>query len=133
MLSSPVTDANSLLLKVDSFFNVAVWVLISLSILFVVWNVVQFIRHAASDDRKTYQNGILWGIVGLAVILSIWGLVNILGNTFGLGNSRGGQVNASNDINALMFQRGSGTSGGINAQPSSGATPNNGLPAGATY
>jgi|SRR3989344_1343486 len=28
---------------------------------------------------------ILWGLIGFVVMLSIWGLVNLLGNTLGLG------------------------------------------------
>jgi hypothetical protein len=79
----PVTSAATLVLKIDSLLNAAVWLLVSLAVIFIIWNTVQFIRFASSDDRKKYQAGILWGIVGLAVILSIWGLTYILLNTFG--------------------------------------------------
>ena len=82
--STPVTDANSLINKVDDLINVAVWMLVSLAVLFIVWNGVQFIRHSASpDDRGTYRDAMLWGVVGLFLIISIWGLVLILQGTFG--------------------------------------------------
>jgi hypothetical protein len=79
-----ITDANSLTQKLIDLSNVFIYLLISLGVIFVIWNVVMYLIRSGSDEegRKKAQGHILWGLVGLAVILSIWGLVNILTNTF---------------------------------------------------
>lgn len=81
-----VVDVNSLSQKITGIGNTVIGILIALAVIFIIYNVVQFIIKAGSDDRKTYQSAILWGIVGLFVILSIWGLVNILSGTFNTQN-----------------------------------------------
>lgn len=100
--TAPVQDANDVLLKFADIMDSAVWVLISLAVLFIIWNAVMFIKHAGGDDRGKYQNAILWGIVGLFLILSIWGLVNILGRTFKTGNLDNADE-ASEQLDGLMI------------------------------
>lgn len=98
-----VTNANTLAVKLVAMGNTAVWILVSLAVVFIVWNAVQFIMHAdAEDDRKKYRGAIIWGIVGLAVIMSLWGLVNILRNTFGADNVYN-QSQAEQNVNSLIL------------------------------
>ncbi len=111
MNSAAVTNAGTLISKFDYLFRSAVWLMVSLAIVFIVWHALQFIREAGGDERKKHQNAILWGIVGLAVILSIWGLVAILSNTFNVGNVEG-QNEAARNINKLIIPRSSFQSGG---------------------
>jgi len=100
-----VTDLPTLINKIDDLVNSAIWLLVSLAVIFIVWNSVQFILKAGdSEARKTYQAAIMWGIVGLFVILSIWGLVNILNNTFGVENQYN-QGQATSDMNSLILPR----------------------------
>lgn len=97
----PITDANSLIWKIDDLVGAVIWLLISLAVIFIVWNAIQFIRNAGGEKRKEYQNAVLWGIVGLFVILSIWGLVYVLSNTLNVDNESGnwqGQYNVENLI-----------------------------------
>ena len=101
----PVTNADSLIIKFAYLIDAAAWVLISLSVIFIVWNAFMFIKGAASEeDRAKYRAAILWGIVGLAVILSIWSLVAILRNTFGTSNLRD-REQVRQDINSLIPRR----------------------------
>lgn len=78
-----VTDFNSGVAKFTGISNAIIGILIGIAVLYIIYNILMFIMKAATDDRKTYQSGIIWGIVGLAIILSIWGLVFIITNTFG--------------------------------------------------
>lgn len=81
--TSVITDANSLTQKLIDISNVVIYLLISLAVIFIIWNVVMYlIKSGDEEGRGKARSSILWGIVGLAVILSIWGLVNILVNTF---------------------------------------------------
>jgi hypothetical protein len=56
--------------------------LVSLAVIYIIWNVVQYFIKPSEGDRKDAGMNILWGIIGLFVIVSIWGLVNIFTNTF---------------------------------------------------
>jgi len=126
-----VTDADSLITKISDLVNATVWLFISLAVLFIIWNALQFIRQTDSAERSKYQSTILWGIVGLFIILSIWGLVNILDNTFNVGNFQG-QGNASNNINSLIPTRATRTptpGGSSNLTPAPLTAPTN-IPAG---
>ncbi|MCX6719391.1 MAG: pilin [Candidatus Taylorbacteria bacterium] len=78
-------NVNDLSARFSSIMNLAVYILISIAFLYIVWNIVQyFIKGKSGDeDRKESGTNIMWCIAGLAIILSIWGLVNILMNTFG--------------------------------------------------
>ena len=98
-----ITDANSLIWKIDDLVSAVVWLLVSLAVIFIVWNAVQFIRHSDDAKRKESQMAVIRGIVGLAVILSIWGLVYILRNTFWTDDIRG-EINAQGSINNLILK-----------------------------
>jgi hypothetical protein len=101
----PIHDANDAIIKFNSFLSAAVWILVSVAILFIVWNAVQFVRVGGdSEKRGEYQSAIMWGIVGVAVILSIWGLINIVRNTVPTDNATGYQ-NGQNSLNNLILQK----------------------------
>jgi uncharacterized membrane protein YuzA (DUF378 family) len=79
---SEITNVNTLsnrLLGIGSMFT---YILVSLAVIYIIWNVVQYFIKPSKDDRKDAGMNILWGIVGLFIIVSIWGLVNIFTNTF---------------------------------------------------
>ncbi len=79
----PVTDVNSLTAKLVSIGNLVIFGLISLAVIFIIWNVVMTLVKGDSPDEKSgHLKNVGWGVVGLAIILSIWGLVAILTNTF---------------------------------------------------
>jgi len=80
----PVRNVNDLVDRILSIGDVVIFVLVSVALIFIVYNIVwYFIRGSSADEsRKTAGMNILWGIVGLAIIVSIWGLVNIIVSTF---------------------------------------------------
>src|SRR5438046_2494302 len=81
---TPINNANNLIDRIISLADVAIYILVTLAVVYIVWATVQyFIKGSKGDEnRKDAGLNILWGIVGLAIIVSIWGLVNILINTF---------------------------------------------------
>jgi hypothetical protein len=72
--------------RVIGYLNQALFLLIGLAIVVFVWNVFKYFIKADAD-RTEAGKYVLYSVVGFFVILSVWGLVNILQNTFGLGNS----------------------------------------------
>jgi hypothetical protein len=79
---TPITNVNNLSTRLLGIGNIVIYILGSLAVVYIVWNVVQYFIHGESAKRKEAGINILLGIVGLFVIVSIWGLVNILTNTF---------------------------------------------------
>lgn len=79
---SEIRNINNLSTRLIGIGNVVIYLLISLAIVYIIWNIVHYFIRPAGADRKEAGMNILWGIVGLFVIVSIWGLVNILVNTF---------------------------------------------------
>ena len=82
--TNTITDVNGVTSKLVGIGNTAIYLLVSLAVIFIIWNIVIYFIKGSSDEAARGKAGwsILWGIIGLAVILSIWGLVNILTGTF---------------------------------------------------
>jgi heme/copper-type cytochrome/quinol oxidase subunit 4 len=78
-----ITNINGVSTRLAAIGNVAIYLLVSLAVIYIVWNVVYYLIRPSADDKAAAGMNILWGIVGLFVIISLWGLVNILVNTFG--------------------------------------------------
>lgn len=85
-LSGNIDDADAVVDRLISFFNVAIYVLISFAVVYLVWLIVRYFIMADGDDRSEVLKKIGYGILALFIILSIWGLVNILVRTFGTEN-----------------------------------------------
>jgi hypothetical protein len=79
---SEIKNVNNLATRLIGIGNIVIYFLISLAVIYIIWNTVHYFIRPAGADRKDAGMNILWGIIGLFVIVSIWGLVNILVNTF---------------------------------------------------
>ncbi len=80
---SVINNANDLVDRILSLINIAIYVLVALAVVFIVYNVVMYIiRGNEPEGKREAAKNVTWGIVGLAIIVSLWGLVNIIVNTF---------------------------------------------------
>ncbi len=61
--------------------------IISIAVVWFIWNVLQYTIAGNEEKKKTAKEGMIWGIVGIFVMVSVWGLVRILQSTFGLDNT----------------------------------------------
>ena len=84
--SGQITTLQGILCKVSEILNAIIPVLIALGVVYFVWGVITYVISSDEEAKKAGRNRIIYGIIGLAVIIGLWGLVNILKNTFGLGN-----------------------------------------------
>ena len=84
--SGTITTLQGILCKISEILNAVIPVLIALGVVYFVWGVITYIIAKEEEAKTAGRNRIIWGIIGLAVIIGLWGLVNILKNTFGLGN-----------------------------------------------
>jgi len=81
--SAPITNVNTLTNSVLGIFNIIIYVLVALAVVFIVYNVVMYIvKGNDPEGKKAALSSVGWGLVGLAVIVSIWGLVGILTRSF---------------------------------------------------
>lgn len=79
---APITNVNNLSTRLIGIGNIVTYILVALAVLYIVYNVVQYMIKPAGGEREGALANIGWGVLGLFIIVSIWGLVNILTNTF---------------------------------------------------
>lgn len=81
---SPSMGISGLFLLVGSWVKLALPLLISLSVVWFVYNVFNYAILASDEDaKKKAKESMIWGIGGIFVMVSVWGLVGILQATFG--------------------------------------------------
>ena len=71
---------------ITNYLNDVLFLLMALAIVIFVWYVIKYFIMP-NEDRSKAGDYMLYSIIGFFVILSLWGIVNILNNTFGVGNS----------------------------------------------
>lgn len=74
---------------ISNIFGVIIPILVTLAVIYVIWNVIKYTTASDDESQDTARKGIISGIVALFVIVSIWGLVAVLNTTFNIG--QGGQ------------------------------------------
>lgn len=84
MHSAPgvISNANDLISRIASIFNVAIYLLVGLAVLFIVFNIIWYMIRPNEPNKMDSLKSAGWGVVGLAIIVSLWGLVNVLVSTF---------------------------------------------------
>ena len=82
-----VTNADTLAQRLISLGNLLVYILISVSVVYLVYGVVRYLIAGGEDAKKEGTSIIVRGVIGLAVIFSIWGLVALLINVVNLGKT----------------------------------------------
>ncbi len=97
----------------EDFVKPVTVVILSLAIVYFLWNIFNIIRASKSGEELTdLKNKALWGIIAIFVMVSMWGLVSILVNTFtpGAGIPVGG---GSANINFSGSGNGGTSTGGF--------------------
>lgn len=59
--------------------------LISVSVVWFIWNVIKYTMSAEPADKDKAKDQMIRGIIAITVSVSIWGLVAILQNMFNTG------------------------------------------------
>jgi len=68
--------------------NIVIPLIIAIAGLYFMWGVVQYVTAGDSEEKRdSGRSMMVYGIVALFVMISVWGLVNLLADTFGLGNA----------------------------------------------
>jgi uncharacterized membrane protein len=58
--------------------------LISLAVVWFIWNVIKYAMSADEDGKEKARNQMVNGIIAIAVVVSVWGIVFLLQSIFGL-------------------------------------------------
>ncbi len=82
-----VTDANSLFATVNSILNSILPIIISIAIIYFVYNAFMYMIAADEERKGEAKSKMIYGIIALFVMVSVWGLVNVLRGTFNLSTS----------------------------------------------
>lgn len=70
---------------IDSFIKPVTWVIMSLAVVFFLWNMMMVIKNSDnSEELSKFKDKAIWGIVAIAVMVSMWGLVNFVTGSLNL-------------------------------------------------
>jgi hypothetical protein len=70
---------------IADILKIAVPILISLAVVYFIWNVIQYTIAGDEKVKEKAKTGIVQGLIGLFVIIAFWGIVNLVINTLGIG------------------------------------------------
>lgn len=89
LAQTQLNNVNDVVSKATNIGNTFITVLISLAVVWIIFNVVRYLILGADseDARAKAKDSILYGVIGLVVILSIWGLVAIVRNSLVTNNN----------------------------------------------
>ena|SRR3989338_1292395 len=88
------TNVQAVLVQIQGVLNIVIPVLITIGIIYFIWNVVTYMLSGDAEKREESRDHIIYSLIGLFVILAVWGLVSIIANTLGVdtsGQLQGGQ------------------------------------------
>ena len=81
---NPSQGITGLFTLAGNLLKMALPLIISLAVVWFIYNVFRFVIASSSDEEKAKaKTQMVWGIVAIFVMVSIWGLVAILQSTFG--------------------------------------------------
>jgi predicted permease len=72
--------------------------LISLAVVWFIWNVIKYSMSSEEDDKQKAKSQMIHGIIAIAVMVSVWGIVSLLRNAFGVENNNQLPSNINNMI-----------------------------------
>ena len=81
------TNLDSVLDGITRLLSRLVILLVSLAVVWLIWNVVRYVMSESDDGKEKAKSQMIYGIISLAVIISIWGIVAILRDAFGTKNN----------------------------------------------
>lgn len=98
---SNINNANDLIGRLASLGDVAVYLLIALAVLYIVYSTVRYFIMGKEGDEARREAGmnIFYGLIGLFIIVSIWGLVALLTNTFPTSQNQVPPIPSANFVN----------------------------------
>lgn|SRR5574343_821481 len=84
--------------RATRYGNLFLTLVISASVLFIVWNIFKYFIQEGEEQKKGAMN-VMYGVIGLVLIFSIWGLVNLVRNSFQTNNNN---VDVRGNIEQLL-------------------------------
>jgi fumarate reductase subunit D len=58
--------------------------LVSLIIIYFIWNTYKFMKASDETERADYRRAMIYSLVTITVAVSFWGIISLLQDTFGL-------------------------------------------------
>jgi len=81
MLGTQGGTLASLLEKLVQLLNLAIPILITIAVIFIIWQAINFARATDPSKKGEAQRGLIQGVIGLAVVFSLFGIIRLLQNT----------------------------------------------------
>jgi len=93
-----VKDIGNIICRISFILNSIIPILMVLGVVYFVWGVITYMIGSDEEAKKKGRDRIIFGIIGLVVIVGMWGLVNLVVDSFGLGNPNIPVVNPVNVV-----------------------------------
>lgn len=80
----------NLLRAVGNLVNIALPIVVALTLLAFFWGLAKFVFAAGNEEAKTEGKKLMiWGIIALFVMVSVWGLVRFIGQALNITDTGG--------------------------------------------
>ncbi len=89
---------DSVLKAVGKILNGVILLLISLAIVWFIWNVIRYAMSKDLEKKGEAKDQMVWGIIAITVCVSIWGIIALLRSAFGVDGSSGAPSGLDNMI-----------------------------------
>jgi hypothetical protein len=106
----------TLIKTIISYLNIILALMMAAAFVMFTYYVIKYFVMP-NEDRKEGNTYVMYSVIGFFVILSFWGLVNIVQNSFGLGNQQntpGSWASFTNIFPGGSSQSGSDPAGELN-------------------
>jgi glucan phosphoethanolaminetransferase (alkaline phosphatase superfamily) len=108
-------NLSSLISLIMYYLNLVLYLIMAIAVVLFVFYVVKYFMADSGEKRREGGLYIMYAVIGFFVVLSFWGIVNIVQNTFGLGNNYYAPRSWSSFGNLFPNSSGSRTSTGGNS------------------
>jgi uncharacterized membrane-anchored protein len=82
--------------------NGLVILLVSLAVVWFMWNVIKYSMSSEDDGKTKAKEQMIHGIIAIAVIVSVWGIVYLLQSMF-LGGANGSAPAGLNNMIPISY------------------------------
>lgn len=68
--------------------NALLPVVVALALLYFFWGLAQYVLNSREEEKKKEgRNIMIWGMLALFIMVSVWGIINVVQDTFQLGDT----------------------------------------------
>jgi len=72
---------------IDVINSTLVPLILALAFIVFIWGIFRYFIASTEETKEKGRDLMIYGLIGFFVIISVWGIVNLLTNTFRIGDT----------------------------------------------